>query len=848
VGEVVLAVILIIVSGAPAAAYPRPGDTERVSVASDGSEATIPGATPPTFTPSHSGAISAEGRYVAFVGWAPTLTPEHHRPGEILRPRIYRHDRVTGTTELVSLNNDGEKSTSGGFRPAISAGGRYVAWHDSSTNLAPGPTNQSTHIYLRDMEEGETVRVSVAPDGSSGDGPGTFNRANSFAPSISADGRFVAFDSRATNLVENDTNGVVDVFVYDRATKRNERVSVASDGTEADATSSGASISADGRFVAFHSAATNLVPDGPESGASHVYVHDREMGTTELVSRTSSGDLGAGGQFGAFGSEISADGRHVAFSSDQTNFVPNPSELEIGAYVHDRETGVTEGISVASDGTKANGRSWVNAISGDGRLVLFDSDASNLVPDDTNNRPDVFLHDRVTGATERVSLAWNGEQGNLASTGSSISADGRFAVFQSSSDNLVPGITNEETDVFVRDRGPVIGPGVWSISEGNERLGVAGWATFSGEPISSATAEGEEISGRRELGAELDGADLVYRHEDESLLARIRLSHLPGLVSGPEVVVSVGDFGDIRVRPQVPAFGPGVVYGMELTVESSNWEVRASYPAPNVFRAALFLCDPICVQASLLSGGFGTTGDEVRVAIPLDALSVTPGAEITELRAYTALGDAATGELAGLDELPLPNARLPEAAVELGIAPPESAESDVTFDAAAELVEGDFSGSLDVSSLLPGDYEMWTRACVDQTCGAALKPVSLGEALVEKIQTILELAVEGRGQDMNLRARLAELDEPQTPVTGRTIDFYSDGELIGSAVTNDGIAAVPVPPGHRGANRTYEAIFEGDDFYRGSSDTRPGRGGGHAGDETGTDQTGWSSRGAVMAR
>src|SRR5439155_1436556 len=200
-----------------------------------------------------------------------------------------------------------------------------------------------------------------------------------FPPALSADGRFVAFVSFATNLVAGDTNGATDVFVHDRQTGTTERVSVASDGKKGNDGSRGAALSADGRFVAFHSTPTNLGP-GDTNGATDVFVHDRQTGTTERVSVASGGTEGNG--FSA-GPALSADGRFVAFHSTATNLVAGDTNGKTDVFVHDRQTGTTERVSVASDATQGNNASSYPALSADGRFVAFHSDATNLVAGDT---------------------------------------------------------------------------------------------------------------------------------------------------------------------------------------------------------------------------------------------------------------------------------------------------------------------------------------------------------------------------------------------------------------------------------------------------------------------------------
>jgi Tol biopolymer transport system component len=214
-------------------------------------------------------------------------------------------------------------------------------------------------------------------------------------PSISADGRYVAFESYATNLVDDDTNGTSDIFVHDRQTGDTERVSVRSNGDEANEQSYAASISADGRYVAFFSEATDLVDDD-NNGTPDVFVHDRQTGDTERVSVLSNGDEADGFSFNP---SISADGRYVAFPSYATNLVDDDTNGDWDVFVHDRQTGTTERVSVHSNGDEANEHSYVASISADGRYVAFESDATNLVDDDGNGLQDVFVHDRGAEVT-----------------------------------------------------------------------------------------------------------------------------------------------------------------------------------------------------------------------------------------------------------------------------------------------------------------------------------------------------------------------------------------------------------------------------------------------------------------
>lgn len=345
-------------------------------------------------------------------------------------------------TIRVSVDSNGFEGNHGSDGARISADGRFVAFTSAATNLVSGDTNGYGDVFVHDCQAGTTTRVSVDTSGIESNGP-------SFVGSISADGCFVAFHSYATNLVLNDTNAAADVFVHDRQTGRTEQVSVDSAGIGGNDSCSYGRISADGRFVAFTGFATNLVA-GDTNGVGDVFLHDRQTGITTRVSVDSSGIQGNGY---SFNSPISADGCFVAFTSDATNLVAGDSNAEPDVFVHDRQTGTTTRVSIDSAGRQGSGWCCDEAsVSADGRFVAFTSDAPNLVPGDTNATRDVFVHDRQTGATTRVSIDSNGAEGNSGGDLPSISADGRLVALKSWSDNLVPGDTNGQSDVFVHDR------------------------------------------------------------------------------------------------------------------------------------------------------------------------------------------------------------------------------------------------------------------------------------------------------------------------------------------------------------------------------------------------------------
>ena len=281
---------------------------------------------------------------------------------------------------------------------------------------SPGAINYQVSVY--DARKSASTRVSV-------DSAGNEGNADSSEPSISGDGRFVAFASNATNLVAGDSNGVSDIFVHDRQTGATTRVSVDSAGNQSNAASWDPSVSADGRYVAFVSSASNLVA-GDTNGVSDVFVHDRQTGITARVSLNSSGNQGNGQSLDP---SITADGRFVAFASQASNLVTGDSNGAFDVFLRDRQTGATTRLSVNSADKQGNGDSRRLAISAAGRYVVFMSRATNLAAGDTNTAEDAFVHDRQTGQTTRLSVDNAGSQVDEQISPPSISGDGRFVAF-----------------------------------------------------------------------------------------------------------------------------------------------------------------------------------------------------------------------------------------------------------------------------------------------------------------------------------------------------------------------------------------------------------------------------------
>ncbi len=280
------------------------------------------------------------------------------------------------------------------------------------------------------------------------DAAGNQGNAASQDASVSADGRYVAFDSNASNLVYGDTNGTTDVFVKDTQTGAISRASTNSSGGQVPGNSTHPSISADGRYVAFTSSACSLAAGYCYRNTTNIYIKDMKTGAVSRVSADTSGNPGNGSSVWP---AISPDGRYVAFDSTASNLVPGDTNYTTDVFVKDTWTGAISRASTDAGGNQGNNYSQYPSISADGRYVAFESFATNLVPGDTNNNADIFIKDMWTGAISLASADASGNQGNQWSYNPSISADGRYLAFESAATNLTPGDTNGNIDVFVKD-------------------------------------------------------------------------------------------------------------------------------------------------------------------------------------------------------------------------------------------------------------------------------------------------------------------------------------------------------------------------------------------------------------
>jgi Tol biopolymer transport system component len=485
---VLLAVVALvgIMAGSGAAA---PGDTTLVS--DDGCCAQGDGE-------SSSASVSADGRYVAFAS-----TSSLGASGGV--SHIYVRDRQTGLNELISVNSNevpGSGSFQGSLAPSISDNGRYVVFESSMTNLVPGDTNAKPDIFIRDRQLGTTERVSVNSNEAQGLEGGQVPPEPGGRPAaVSDDGNIVAFHSAFTNMVGGDTNGKPDIFVRNRQAGTTQRISVDNEGRELGRenpqtgvrspyqASKFPSISGDGRFVAYQTDAVQLT--GGAIGMYGVVVRDRQAGTNDLVSvNTNETSANATNGFPS----ISSDGRYVAFQSEATNLntlaAGGDTNGKSDIYLRDRTAGTTERVSVDSNEAQATGGSTTigstaPSINSDGRLVAFQSDATNLVAGDTNGKPDIFVRDRTAGTTMRASVTSSGEQAPSTSMGAeipSMSSNGNVVAFESNA-ALVASDTNQMKDIFVHELpaapADTTPPTVTSVSPANKATGVAAATNLS---------------------------------------------------------------------------------------------------------------------------------------------------------------------------------------------------------------------------------------------------------------------------------------------------------------------------------------------------------------------------------
>lgn len=414
--------------------------------------------------------------------------------------QLWLRDIALGQTTLISKSADGTPAEQSPFGPAISASGDFVIFYSSATNLVPDDTNNQRDVFVYNRIQDSLSRIMGMGN--------TEPSSESTTGSINAGGRWIAFDSFASNLIPGDSNGQRDVFLYDRETGAIKRISGDASGVGGDSSSSSPEISPDGRFVAFTSRAETLVP-GLSGNESRIYVYDRledrlmhidsdadtplglcigndtstltiafsttshpligqnisyrqvvlqqfeldsmtRQSVAPLMSMIASSTVPALrtiiGDDQSAEPALSADGRYLAFTTEAGNILGQAPA--IGQVVRlDLETDAIDIASLDLDGAPADASA--PSISDEGRRVAFSSGSATLVIDDTNDRPDIFVHDFALDQTLRASIASDSSEANDSSDSPVISSDGSTVVFRSEADNLVADDTNDERDIFV---------------------------------------------------------------------------------------------------------------------------------------------------------------------------------------------------------------------------------------------------------------------------------------------------------------------------------------------------------------------------------------------------------------
>ncbi len=399
-------------------------------------------------------AVSDDGRYVVFTSKASNLVATDTNGAS----DVFRRDNVLRTTALVSKAFNTNDSANGpSSQPTISGDGNLVVFQSIATNLTSDNLTGTgpSHIFIRNMTTGTTSVISRAS------GAGSFGDDNSNNAQISASGRYVVWDTQATNFdVINDNNSDRDVYRRDLGSAGLETILISRRsgiaGVKGNGDSTRPTVSSDGRFVCFQTAATNLpsttLEGAPDTSSQlDIYVRDTATGATTRVSVSKAGDPAEPNPNGICeNAMISADGTTVVYRSLASNLVQEDDGTTADIFVRNLNAGTTEILSVHSSGAQAGNGCNFPRISADGQIIVWDSPSPNLVNGDANNQIDVFMRNRTTSLTTRISVSTFGGELNGESRRPNLSGDGKFVVFNTLASNAADDDTNGTGDIYMR--------------------------------------------------------------------------------------------------------------------------------------------------------------------------------------------------------------------------------------------------------------------------------------------------------------------------------------------------------------------------------------------------------------
>lgn len=690
----IMSLVALTMVESPARAYSRPGVTERISTTSSGRASVLHVELPGVRQPR--GSISADGRFIAFESDAADLVLgdtngvrdiflKDRKTGKIVIASVTSQG-ISGTGQCVSVKNPGVAV--GSFLPSISRNGRYVTFASCAADLVTGDTNRAMDVFVYDARTTRVRRASVSSSGeqASHSDPTEYPGSWPGAPAgVSNDGRFVAFESNADNLVKDDTNAWTDVFVHDFEHSRTERVSVSSTGEQGERASgagpqwalkdtSSVSITPDGRYVAFFSLARNLVENDNETSGADIFLHDRRTRKTELISVASDGSQPQlSSNVLSEAPAMSKDARFIAFTSSSSAFVPNDREFlpasDEDVFVRDRKANRTERVSISWTGAESHStviapgsggraRGGLVQFSDDGRYITFTSNGNGYVPEDDGppsgqtggSSPKTYVHDRLTGATELADPATLREEDGAAhgstpgdlpgmvNLSQGLSGNGRFVLFESQ-ERIIEEKDNGLSDFYVRDRGLSVGTGGLPGAS----VDVAGAPKFPRDGFARRTDPvGDVAAGTLALrSADVIQATLAYRPQYRDLRLRLDVD---------------------KLLPTLPGLAhPSIMYGFRFSLAGMEHEVRIQRTLSGAVTAGgadfgLFRCaTPTlpCTLVATLQGGYGTTGESVVVALPIEALGTTRDIRLDDVEGFSAAGSYDLGPLQLFDRVAL---------------------------------------------------------------------------------------------------------------------------------------------------------------------------------------------------